>query len=161
MAVRRRRRKKKPTSKTKAFFKEAAKAGLKQSVSFVQGGAMAVVEHEAGETAAGVVRGVTVAAGIAGQALLDREEHPTKYDLAGNLASGAMYGQGHKTVDKRWAALKKSRAEKQKKEMISQLKADMESELEEVSKRNGVTVSAPPEEVPVPKKTNKRPEKEG
>jgi hypothetical protein len=160
MATRRRRTRKK-NSKAKAFAKEALKATVKQSVSLVQGGAMAIVEHEMGEGTAAIVRGATVVAGITGQAMLDRNEHPHKHDICGNLASGAMYGTGHKAVDQKWAAMKKGRAEKQKNEMISQLKADMEAEEVEASKRNGVVVTPSPEPVEVPKKKKARPQQEG
>lgn len=149
----RRRRKKTTGEKTKAFFKEVAKSGAKQSVSFVQGGAMAIVEQEAGEQIASGVRAVTVVGGIVGQALLDRNEHPHKHDLCGNLASGAMYDAGNKSVGKRYSTYKKARSERQRNDMINRLRSELE---EEPSKVNGVVQNAP-EPVPVPKKKTTKP----
>ena len=154
-----RRRKKTGGEKAKALLKEVAKAGAKQSLSFVQGGAMAIVEEEAGEQIAAGVRAATVIGGVVGQALLDPAEHRHKHDLCGNIASGAMYDSGMKSVGKRYGKFKKARSERSRNEMISRLKSELE---DEPSKVNGVVKNAP-ETVPVPKKrqTPKQTPKEG
>ena len=136
----------------KGITHRAAIALLKGSGSAALGATVAVVEVEGGERAGKGARMALAVVGVASEIMLDPEEHPIATEAGKASLHSAAAVTAYKGVKQKAEEYKKSREQKERDRMVSQLKADLYDDEIHTNKGEGADQR---KSVPVPKATKK------